>query len=78
MVMRKTTIYLTERTELRMRRASKRLGKSRAEIARAALDEFLDRAERTGALPPSVGMGENPAVDAADYEDRLARDWRPR
>ena len=73
--MRKTTIYLTEGTEQRMRRAAKRLGKSRAEITRSALEDYLDRSERTGGLPTSVGMGENPKATAADYEERLARRW---
>jgi predicted transcriptional regulator len=72
---RKTTIYLTENTEQRMRRAAKRLGKSRAEITRSALEDFLDRSERTGGLPASVGMGENPNATAANYEERLARRW---
>lgn len=76
--MRKTTIYLSESTERRMRRAAKRLGVSRAEITRAALEEYLDRSEREGSLPPSVGMGENPQASAADYEARLARLWRSR
>jgi Arc/MetJ-type ribon-helix-helix transcriptional regulator len=75
--MRKTTVYLPDSTARRIRRAATRLGVSRAEITRAALDEFLERSERNGALPPSVGMGENAASAAADDEERLARYWRP-
>jgi hypothetical protein len=73
--MRKTTVYLPDETERRMRRAATHLGLSRAEITRAALEEFLERTERRGVLPPSVGMGDNPATAAADYEERLARSW---
>ncbi len=73
--MRKTTIYLSESTEDRMSRAARRLGKSRAEITRNALDEYLARSERQGTLPPSVGMGENPGATARDYEERLAERW---
>ena len=76
--MRKTTIYLPESTERRIRQASKRLGKSRAEITREALETYLDGAERTRGLPPSVGMGANPNVKAADYEARLAQRWPKR
>lgn len=76
--MKKTTIYLSENTERRMRRAARRLGKSRAEITRDALDEYLERREREGGLPPSVGSGENPDASAHDYKARLARLWRPR
>lgn len=60
-----------------MRRTAKRLGLSRAAMTRAALEEYLERRERDGTLPPSVGAGENPDVSAADYEARLARLWRP-
>ncbi len=72
---RKTTIYLPEGIHRRMGRAAKRLRLSRAEITRAALEEYLDRSERARGLPPSVGMGENPTDRAADYEQRLARGW---
>jgi predicted transcriptional regulator len=72
---RKTTIYLPESIERRMSRAAKRLGKSRAEITRAALDDYLDRSERVASLPASVGMGNNPNAAASDYEERLAERW---
>lgn len=74
--MRKTTVYLPDVTERRIRRAAKRLGVSQAELTRAALEQYLDRSERGEGLPPSVGMGENPRATAADYEKRLARHWR--
>lgn len=69
--MRKTTIYLPDATERRMRRLAKRLGVSRAEITRAALEDFLERGERSGALPPSVGMGVKPANVTPRIEIRL-------
>jgi hypothetical protein len=72
---RKTTIYLPESTERRMSRVAKRLGKSRAEITRAALEAYLDRSERVARLPASVGMGSNPNAPAADYKERLADGW---
>ncbi len=74
--MRKTTVYLTEGTERRIRRVASRLGVSQAELTRTALEQFLDRSERGEGLPPSVGMGENPEAAAADYEERLAQGWR--
>jgi len=72
---RKTTIYLPESIHRRMDRAAKRLRLSRAEITRAALEDYLDRSEQARGLPPSVGMGDNPTDRAADYEQRLARGW---
>jgi hypothetical protein len=73
--MQKTTLYLPSDTVRRMRQAAKRLGKSRAQIAREALDDYLVRSERYRGLPPSVGMGSNPDVSAADYEEWLDRHW---
>jgi len=76
--MRKTTVYLPDNTERRIRRVAKRLGVSQAELTRTALEQYLERSERGEGLPPSVGMGENPKARAADYEERLARAWRRR
>lgn len=70
--MLKTTIYLPEVTERRMRQAARLLGKSRAELTREALDAYLDRCEGERGLPASVGMGDNPDARAATYEGRLA------
>jgi hypothetical protein len=75
---RKTTIYLSDALERRMRQAAQLLGKSRAEITREALEQYLDRAESQSGLPPSVGMGDNPDAPAASYKERLARDWGER
>lgn len=74
--MEKTTVYITERTKRRLRRAAKRLGKSHAEITRTALDRYLDDAERKRSLPPSIGMGSNPGLRARDYEAWLAERWQ--
>jgi Arc/MetJ-type ribon-helix-helix transcriptional regulator len=76
--MQKTTLYLPSETVRRMRQAAKRLGKSRAEMTREALDEYLDHSERVRGLPPSVGMGHNKDVRAADDEAWLAKHWGPR
>jgi predicted transcriptional regulator len=78
-VVKKTTIYLPEGTERRMLDAARWLGKSRAEMTREALEQYLDRCDAGRGLPESVGMGENPRARAATYEDRLAEAWgRPR
>jgi Arc/MetJ-type ribon-helix-helix transcriptional regulator len=76
--MRKTTIYLPDALERRMRHAAELLGKSRADITREALEQYLDRAESVRGLPPSVGMGRNTDTPAATFRDRLAEGWRPR
>lgn len=73
---KKTTIYLPETVHRRIEQAAKRLRVSRAEITRAALEDYLERSERAPGLPPSVGAGENAAAPAADYKQRLARGWR--
>lgn len=76
--MRKTTIYLPDDLERRMRQAAELLGKSRADITREALEQYLDRAERERGLPPSVGMGDNAGAPAASFRDRLAEGWGKR
>ncbi len=78
MSVRKTTLYIPDGTDKRLRQAARRLGRSRAQITREALDEYLERSEREPGLPPSVGMGSNPKARAADDEARLARAWRRR
>lgn len=78
MTVRKTTLYISDQIDARLRRAARRLGRSRAQLTREALAEFLERNEREPGLPPSVGMGSNPDVRAADDEARLARAWRRR
>jgi len=72
---RKTTIYLPDALERRMRQAAELLGRSRADIAREALEQYLDRCENQRGLPPSVGMGDNNATAAASYKERLAKGW---
>lgn len=73
--MRKTTIYLPDALERRMRQASELLGKSRAEITREALEQYLDRSESRRGLPPSVGMGANANAPAASFKERLSEGW---
>jgi len=77
-VMRKTTIYLPDALERRMRQAAEMLGKSRADITREALEQYLDRCEDQRGLPPSVGMGDNAATAASSYRERLAKGWQRR
>lgn len=73
--MRKSTVYLTEEAERRMRQAASRLGRSQAELTRQAIDEYLDRAERQFEPPPSFGSADNRDVDSSTYEDVLAERW---
>lgn len=72
--MYKTTIYLPENTHKRIGRVAKRMGKSRAEITRSALDDYLDRNERVADLP-WLGIASNPNAPAAEYKERLAKYW---
>lgn len=77
-VVRKTTIYLPDVLERRMRQAADLLGKSRADITREALEQYLDRCEGRRGLPPSVGMGDNSGAPASNYKERLAKGWGKR
>jgi len=75
---RKTTIYLPPELESRLARTAERSGRSRAALIREALADYLDSTTVDGALPPSVGMGDNPATPAASYRERLERGWSRR
>lgn len=74
----RTTIYLPHALERRMRQVAELLGKSRADITREALEQYLERCERQRGLPPSVGMGDNSGAPAASYRDRLDQSWGKR
>lgn len=72
---RKTTIYLPPELESRLARTAERCGRSRAALIREALGNYLDSTAGDAALPPSIGMGNNPAAPAASYRERLERGW---
>ena len=74
--MNKTTLYLPDDTQRRLRDVAKRTGRSQAELIRTALDRHL--ADEPSPLPGSIGAGEDAGLSARDSEDWLRANWRPR
>ena len=73
--MEKTTLYLPEELQQRLRQESRRTGRPQAVIVREALDEYL--AGKPRALPRSIGLGNDPDLSGADIDDWLRDNWQP-
>ena len=74
--MNKTTLYLPDETQHRLREVAKRTGRAQADLIRTALDRFL--ADEPSPLPGSIGAGDDAALSGRDSEDWLRDNWRPR
>ncbi|MBO0709161.1 MAG: ribbon-helix-helix protein, CopG family [Candidatus Dormibacteraeota bacterium] len=74
--MEKTTLYLSPELQRELREASKRLGRSQADVIRAALSEYLRSRPRP--RPRSIGVAASGAVPAASSEDWIHRRWSQR
>ena len=74
--MNKTTLYIGDETQRRLRSVARRTGRRQADLIREALDRYLD-AEPVQE-PGSIGVGEDPELTAAETEDWLRANWRPR
>lgn len=73
--MNKTTLYLPEETQRRLRVASRRSGRPQADLIRQALDHFLDAEPE--ALPKSIGVASDPELRAPESKDWLRKSWHP-
>ncbi|CAN5502277.1 hypothetical protein BH20CHL7_BH20CHL7_16730 [soil metagenome] len=74
--MNKTTLYLPDETQRRLRDVAKRTGRAQADLIRTALDRFLE--DEPSPLPGSIGAGDDAALSGRDSEDWLRDNWRPR
>ncbi len=72
--MNKTTLYLPEQTQRRLRELAKRTGRPQADLVRQALERYLGT--QTSSLPSSVGAGEDAGLSGRDSEDWLRANWR--
>jgi predicted transcriptional regulator len=74
--MKRTTIFLTEDLEYRLREAARRTRRPQAEIVRDALARYLSEQPRP--WPRSVGMGQNSdqAVTSENVKDWIRDRWR--
>ena len=88
--MKRTTVYLEERTVLELTRLAKEQGRSKAELIREALEGYVARTEHPRPLPRWVGMGGSGMPDLAERTEELygelleaeheeiMRDWKER
>lgn len=71
--MQKTTLYLPDETQRRLRELAKRSGRAQADLIRQALDRYLGTEAQ--ALPTSVGSGEDATLSGRDSGDWLRSNW---
>ena len=86
--MKRTTVYLDERTELELSRMARQKERSKAELIREALEHYLACEAKPRRLPRSVGMGRSGRPDLAEHDEellakifeeervRIAAEWR--
>jgi hypothetical protein len=74
--MNKTTIYLPEALHRSLQGVARRSGRSQAHVIRDAIEQYVANEE-----PPqltSIGVGDDPELDARDYEAWLEAHWTAR
>ena len=69
--MKRTTVFLDERTLLRLRRAAQRKGVSSATLVREAVNRYLDAPPVTTGLPSVAGQFASGHRDTAERADEL-------
>ncbi len=72
--MNKTTLYLPDDTQRRLRDLAKRTGRPQADLVRQALERYL--AATPSPLPGSIGVGADESLSGRDSEDWLRANWR--
>jgi hypothetical protein len=71
--MEKTTLYLPTELQRALKDAARRSGRPQADLVRDALTEYL--AKQPQPSPRSIGLGNDPALDARRLEEILDREW---
>ncbi len=68
-------MYLNETTDLELAQLAKQQGRSKAELIRSALDEYVKRADReTRPVPDWVGMGNSGGARIAERDEELLQE----
>lgn len=73
--MQKTTLYLPGKLNDRLGQLAKRTKKTKASLARNAIEQYVIAQEERTTQPKSFGSANNPNVDASNYEQWLQRAW---
>lgn len=74
--MKRTTVFLTDELDGMLQETSRRMHRSRAEIVREALEQYLEHRQRP--WPRSIGMGSNKdqSVTSENVKDWVRERWR--
>lgn len=72
--MNKTTLYLPDALQRRLRETARRTGRHQADLVRQALERYL--AGEVAPTPRSIGAGADAALTGRDSEDWLRSNWR--
>jgi predicted transcriptional regulator len=70
----KTTLYLPDDLQRRLRDAARRADRPQADLVREALERFL--ADQPAPVPRSIGAGADEELTGRDSEDWLRAHWR--
>ncbi len=73
--MHKTTIYLSEELRTEIKLASRREGRTEAEIIRTILLDHFDRCRND--VPAIFGTWSDGTISGAESEDWLRENWHP-
>lgn len=70
--MKRTTVYLKEQTDLNLSQLARQQGRSKAELIRAALDEYVNiMLKEARPVPDWVGMGDSGGARIAERDEEL-------
>ncbi len=70
--MKRTTVYLSETTDLELTRLAHHDGRSKAELIRDALESYVEKKqEKKRTLPKWVGAGRSGIPDLAQRDEEL-------
>ncbi|MDQ3397964.1 MAG: ribbon-helix-helix domain-containing protein [Deinococcota bacterium] len=69
--MKRTTVYLEEGMDLDLACLAKQQERSKAELIREALEQYLKTQEKPRRLPRSVGIGRSGMPDLAERSEEL-------
>lgn len=71
-VMKRTTVYLEERTDLSLLQLARQQGRAKAELIREALEIYTQQQKHGQEPVPSwVGMGRSGVPDSAERDEEL-------
>lgn len=69
--MKRTTVYLSEATDLTLTHLAQQQKRAKAELIREALHDYVESNATTRSLPQSVGMGRSGMPDLAERDEEL-------